>query len=178
MRSLQDARIGVIGLGYVGLPLSVEFGKHYPTVGFDIKKSRVAELESGNDSTLETTPEELKAAKGRVTFRVYCSNCHGADAKGDGKLAPLLSVKPADLTRLITKKDRGEFPAERVRQSIDGRAEVAGHGYREMPVWGDVFQPMDSEMSEPEKVDVAKRKIAELVAYLRTLQASAEEGGG
>ena len=88
------------------------------------------------------------------------------------------SVKPADLTRLITKKDRGEFPAERVRQSIDGRAEVAGHGYREMPVWGDVFQPMDSEMSEPEKVDVAKRKIAELVAYLRTLQAPAEEGGG
>lgn len=122
--------------------------------------------------------EELKAAKGRVTFRVYCSNCHGADAKGDGKLAPLLSVKPADLTRLITKKDRGEFPAERVRQSIDGRAEVAGHGYREMPVWGDVFQPMDSEMSEPEKVDVAKRKIAELVAYLRTLQEPAEEGGG
>jgi mono/diheme cytochrome c family protein len=122
--------------------------------------------------------EALKAAKGRVTFRVYCSNCHGADAKGDGKLAPLLSVKPADLTRLVTAKDKGEFPAERVRQSIDGRAEVAGHGYREMPVWGDVFQPMDTEMSEPEKVEVAKRKIAELVAYLRTIQAPAAEGGG
>lgn len=127
------------------------------------------------EAAQEEDSEALKAAKGRVTFRVYCSNCHGADAKGDGKLAPLLSVKPADLTRLVTPKDKGEFPAERVRQSIDGRAEVAGHGYREMPVWGDVFQPTDSEMSEPEKVDVAKRKIGELVAYLRTLQAPAEE---
>ena len=63
MRSIKDTRIGIIGLGYVGLPLAVEFGKHYPTVGFDIKKDRIAELESGNDSTLETTTEELRAAK-------------------------------------------------------------------------------------------------------------------
>jgi len=60
---LNDARIGVIGLGYVGLPLAVEFGKRYPTVGFDIKPERVAELEAGNDSTLETSPEDLAAAK-------------------------------------------------------------------------------------------------------------------
>ncbi len=62
MRSVKDTRIGIIGLGYVGLPLAVEFGKHYPTVGFDIKKDRIAELESGNDSTLEATTEELRAA--------------------------------------------------------------------------------------------------------------------
>jgi UDP-N-acetyl-D-glucosamine/UDP-N-acetyl-D-galactosamine dehydrogenase len=63
LRSVKDTRIGIIGLGYVGLPLAVEFGKHYPTVGFDIKKDRIAELEAGNDSTLETTTEELKGAK-------------------------------------------------------------------------------------------------------------------
>ncbi|HEY3515827.1 MAG TPA: Vi polysaccharide biosynthesis UDP-N-acetylglucosamine C-6 dehydrogenase TviB [Gammaproteobacteria bacterium] len=63
MRSIEDSRIGIIGLGYVGLPLAVEFGKLFPTVGFDIKKDRIAELESGNDSTLETTSEELRAAK-------------------------------------------------------------------------------------------------------------------
>jgi UDP-N-acetyl-D-galactosamine dehydrogenase len=62
LRSVSDTRIGVIGLGYVGLPLAVEFGKHFPTVGFDIKKDRVAELERGTDSTLETTSEELRAA--------------------------------------------------------------------------------------------------------------------
>jgi len=63
LRSLKDTRIGIIGLGYVGLPLAVEFGKHYPTVGFDIKKERIAELARGEDSTLETTADELKAAK-------------------------------------------------------------------------------------------------------------------
>ena len=53
-------RIGVIGLGYVGLPLAVEFGKKYMTVGFDINQGRVDELNSGIDSTLEVTDEELK----------------------------------------------------------------------------------------------------------------------
>ena len=67
MRPVQDARIGLIGLGYVGLPLAVEFGKHYPTIGFDIKAARVAELEKGTDSTLETTSEELASAK-KLTF--------------------------------------------------------------------------------------------------------------
>ena len=56
-------RPGVIGLGYVGLPLAVALGKIYPTVGFDISRARVAELERGRDSTLEMTPEELRAAK-------------------------------------------------------------------------------------------------------------------
>ena len=67
MKSLKDTRIGIIGLGYVGLPLAVEFGKRYPTVGFDIKAGRIAELKSGKDSTLETTSEELASAK-QLTF--------------------------------------------------------------------------------------------------------------
>jgi len=60
---LNKLRIGIVGLGYVGLPLAVEFGKHYPTVGFDIKAARIAELEQGNDSTLEVDAEEIAAAK-------------------------------------------------------------------------------------------------------------------
>jgi UDP-N-acetyl-D-galactosamine dehydrogenase len=63
LRSIKDTRIGIVGLGYVGLPLAVEFGKQYPTVGFDIKQDRFAELVRGNDSTLETTTEELRAAQ-------------------------------------------------------------------------------------------------------------------
>lgn len=59
---IEKIRIGVIGLGYVGLPLATEFGRKYPTVGFDVKKSRVAELESGRDSTLEVSADELKLA--------------------------------------------------------------------------------------------------------------------
>ena len=62
--SLRGCRVGVVGLGYVGLPLAVEFGKRFDTVGFDIKKSRIEELKAGKDSTLECSPEELKAARG------------------------------------------------------------------------------------------------------------------
>jgi UDP-N-acetyl-D-galactosamine dehydrogenase len=54
--------IAVIGLGYVGLPLAVEFGKHSPVIGFDINPSRVAELQAGQDHTLECSSEELKSA--------------------------------------------------------------------------------------------------------------------
>jgi UDP-N-acetyl-D-galactosamine dehydrogenase len=59
---IDKLRVGVIGLGYVGLPLAVEFGKKYPTVGFDVKAARIAELEGGIDSTLETSAQELKDA--------------------------------------------------------------------------------------------------------------------
>lgn len=55
-------KLGIIGLGYVGLPLAVEFGKKYPTVGFDINKERIEELKKGFDRTLETDTKELQAA--------------------------------------------------------------------------------------------------------------------
>ncbi len=55
-------RIGVVGLGYVGLPLAVEFGKRYATVGFDLKAARVEELRNGRDATLECSPEDLAEA--------------------------------------------------------------------------------------------------------------------
>src|SRR6266566_3142851 len=61
--SLRNCKIGVIGLGYVGLPLAVEFGKRFKTVGFDTKAARVAELRSSRDSTREVEPAELKEAK-------------------------------------------------------------------------------------------------------------------
>jgi UDP-N-acetyl-D-galactosamine dehydrogenase len=62
MFDINNIRIGVVGLGYVGLPLAVEFGRQYPTVGFDVKPSRIAELEGGTDSTLEASSKELAAA--------------------------------------------------------------------------------------------------------------------
>lgn len=59
---LVDIKLAVIGLGYVGLPLAVEFGRNRPVVGFDINQHRIDELKNGNDSTLETTCEELSEA--------------------------------------------------------------------------------------------------------------------
>ncbi len=59
---LEETQIGIIGLGYVGLPLAVEFGKKFPTIGFDINSHRLSELKSGKDSTLEVSEDELKSA--------------------------------------------------------------------------------------------------------------------
>jgi UDP-N-acetyl-D-galactosamine dehydrogenase len=59
MRELNTSKIGIIGLGYVGLPLAIEFGKQYPTTGLDVKQERIDELRAGTDSTLEVTSEEL-----------------------------------------------------------------------------------------------------------------------
>jgi UDP-N-acetyl-D-galactosamine dehydrogenase len=67
MFNLRKCRIGVVGLGYVGLPLAVEFGKRFDTVGFDLKTSRIKELVAGKDSTLEVDRKELKSAA-RLTF--------------------------------------------------------------------------------------------------------------
>ena len=62
MVDLTTVRLGVIGLGYVGLPLAVEFGKHLPVIGFDVNSARIAELRAGRDSSLEVDPAELAAA--------------------------------------------------------------------------------------------------------------------
>src|SRR3569832_1435515 len=62
MFDIGKTKIGVIGLGYVGLPLAVEFGKQLPVVGFDINNARIAELNAGRDSSLDVEPHELKAA--------------------------------------------------------------------------------------------------------------------
>jgi UDP-N-acetyl-D-galactosamine dehydrogenase len=70
MFDLEKVHIGVLGLGYVGLPLAVEFGKKFPTIGLDINEARVEELRSGKDSSLEVDPEELKA----VPHLTYTSN--------------------------------------------------------------------------------------------------------
>lgn len=68
--NLQDKTIAIIGLGYVGLPLAVEFGKNRNTLGFDINQTRIAELKSGQDHTLECTPEDLQSA----TYLRYSAN--------------------------------------------------------------------------------------------------------
>ncbi len=60
---MKDTKIAIIGLGYVGLPLAIEFGKVFETIGFDTNKSRVDELLSGKDSTLEVTSHELQETK-------------------------------------------------------------------------------------------------------------------
>ena len=63
MDKLADAKIGILGLGYVGLPLAVEFGKKYPTVGFDLNSSRIEALRGGHDTTREVSRKEIAESK-------------------------------------------------------------------------------------------------------------------
>jgi UDP-N-acetyl-D-glucosamine/UDP-N-acetyl-D-galactosamine dehydrogenase len=67
MQDLSSARLGIVGLGYVGLPLAVEFGKHFRTIGYDTKPERIDQLKRLEDVTLEVTPAELCAAR-HVSF--------------------------------------------------------------------------------------------------------------
>jgi mono/diheme cytochrome c family protein len=108
--------------------------------------------------------EPVGKADGAAIFAVYCANCHGKSAKGDGPVAPLLRVRPANLTKLEKK---GEFPTERIYEVIDGRLETPGHGYRDMPIWGLAFQ--DSERDSNQELEV-KRRIDSLIDYLKSIQ--------
>ena len=67
---LQEIKLAIIGLGYVGLPLAVEFGRSRSVIGFDINQDRIEELKGGCDLTLETTCDELAAAK----YLTYTTN--------------------------------------------------------------------------------------------------------
>ena len=64
---MNNYRIAINGLGYVGLPLAVEFGKHFETIGFDIHQTRIDELKTGNDRTLESNKEAILSAS-HLTF--------------------------------------------------------------------------------------------------------------
>ncbi|HRC86035.1 MAG TPA: cytochrome c [Thermoanaerobaculia bacterium] len=117
----------------------------------------------------EASKQEL-AARGKVVYRVYCSNCHGASAKGDGPLTKILKSKPADLTTIV-ERNKGTFPAEAVLQRIDGRTAVPAHGSGDMPVWGLSFQ--NPEKLGDQEPDV-QAKLAQLVAFLESIQAPAK----
>ena len=97
---LKDIRIAVIGLGYVGLPLAVEFGKIYPVVGFDISARRIAALKAGHDHTLETSDEDLAAAI-RLTFTSFIEDIKDSNYLIVAVPTPVDKNKRPDLTPLI-----------------------------------------------------------------------------
>lgn len=98
--SVQSETIAVIGLGYVGLPLAVEFGKHRPTVGFDIKADRIAELRAGHDHTREVDAEELAQAR-HLRFASDVADIANASIYIVTVPTPIDDHKRPDLTPLI-----------------------------------------------------------------------------
>src|SRR5262249_38899341 len=98
--NLRKCRLGIVGLGYVGLPLAVEFGKHFETIGFDVKQQRIAELRTGRDSTLETTRAELKGAA-RLSFTSELSDLKRCRVFIVTVPTPIDEYKRPDLTPLV-----------------------------------------------------------------------------
>ncbi|ADI92709.1 Vi polysaccharide biosynthesis UDP-N-acetylglucosamine C-6 dehydrogenase TviB [Acinetobacter sp. ACIN00229] len=96
---LADLRIAIIGLGYVGLPLAVEFGKKGPVVGFDINQNRINELKSGQDHTLEVTPEELQKAE-KLSFSANLADLEESNFFIVTVPTPVDQVNRPDLTPL------------------------------------------------------------------------------
>jgi len=95
-----DKPIAVIGLGYVGLPLAVEFGKHRSVIGFDIKPDRIAELRAGRDKTREVSPEELEEAQ-HLTLTATPADLTAATVFIVTVPTPIDAHKRPDLTSLL-----------------------------------------------------------------------------
>jgi len=96
----RTATVGIIGLGYVGLPLAVEFGKQFTVVGFDVKAERIKELQNGIDRTLEVSKEELAETKG-LTFTYVLDKIKNLDFYIVTVPTPIDDFKRPDLTPLI-----------------------------------------------------------------------------
>jgi len=116
-------------------------------------------------SSLASAVAHAAEPKGDALFATHCATCHGADGEGGGPVASVMNVSMPNL-RSLAKRNGGVFPADAVAAYIDGRDQVASHGDRLMPVWGDFLQlPGDKGNQEP-----VRARIAELVSFIERLQ--------
>ena len=125
---------------------------------------------AGAASRGQTAPVEndqviplINSVKGPDLFRAYCASCHGVDGKGGGPAAAALNAKVPDLT-LLAMNNAGEFPMQRVRETILGDVSVVAHGSRAMPVWGPIFHQVEAD------VDRGNVRLDNLVKYLQSIQ--------
>lgn len=101
------------------------------------------------------------ASNAEQMFTSYCAACHGPTGVGNGPAAAALTKAPADLTK-ISARNGGTFPEVRVKRYIEGADEIAAHGSRDMPMWGELFRALNR--------DTAQIRIQALSDYLKSLQ--------
>jgi mono/diheme cytochrome c family protein len=118
---------------------------------------------------------------GTSEFQSSCASCHGTDARGKGPVADQLKVPPPDLT-MLAKRNNGAFPKDAVYETISGTKTIPAHGIREMPVWGERFNPIIRlphyvdpsywKMAGPEQDPevVVRNRILAVVDYLSRVQ--------
>lgn len=118
---------------------------------------------------------------GKLEFQSSCASCHGMDGKGKGPVSEQLKVPPSDLT-LLAKNNGGVFPASSIYEVIDGSKTVPAHGIREMPIWGERFNPIVAlphdvdpsywKLAGPDKNPevVVRKRILSVVDYVKQIQ--------
>lgn len=109
------------------------------------------------------------AMEGAEIFATYCVACHGLEARGDGRMASILTVLPPDLTGLQARNG-GVFPVAAAIFQIDGRDPLLAHG-ADMPLFGQFFEGSDIALkTETGQPIMTSKPIADLVAYLKEIQ--------
>lgn len=112
------------------------------------------------------------AERGQALFITHCATCHGSSAMGDGPMAAVLSVRPADLTAL-SADNAGTFPTGRVVRRIDGTTEVMAHG-GPMPLFGLLLDgPSDIVLTPDGSEMIAPEAIVDIVTWLQSIQEGA-----
>jgi mono/diheme cytochrome c family protein len=118
---------------------------------------------------------------GKSEFQSSCASCHGADAKGKGPVSDQLKIPPPDLT-ILAKNNNGVFPTQALFETLYGSKKIPAHGTREMPIWGERFNPI---VNLPHNVDpyywrlagpeqnpevVVRTRILAVIDYLNRVQ--------
>lgn len=128
-------------------------------LGSAAARKNPVELPEVNDTT-----HLIESVDGAALYKAYCATCHGIDGKGVGPMTEWLKIQSPDLTRMSIREG-GTFPLARVQRIIAGEENVtAGHGTREMPVWGPVFSQIAWDQ------DLGRIRIYNLARYLEKIQ--------
>ena len=107
--------------------------------------------------------------RGERLFADHCAVCHGLEARGDGPMASILSVAPADLT-MLSVANEGVFPTDRIVRRIDGTTEVLAHG-GPMPIFGVLLEgPSDVVLAPDGSEIIASESIVEITTWLQGIQ--------
>jgi len=107
----------------------------------------------------------IESIQGPALYGAYCAVCHGVDGKGFGPMATSLKAPPKDLTR-ISARNNGKFPLAHLQKVISGEEAIsAGHGTREMPVWGPIFSQIAWDQ------DLGRIRVYNLAKYIEQMQA-------
>ena len=121
-------------------------------IGICLKWLIIAGLAAGFAAAAQAEDLDI----GKSEFQSSCASCHGADGKGKGPVSEQLKVLPSDLT-MLAKRNNGVFPVNAAYETINGSKTIAAHGSREMPIWGERFNPV---VNLPHYVDPSYWKMA------------------